>query len=85
MKYPLAIVNRVVEVYGPILSVVLGYDIWCEFMKTLGRSSLGPRASGVVSGVVPAFHGHSHNRRCQVDWHPMYMDGVGKEDFEGCE
>ncbi|KAH9947990.1 hypothetical protein B0H21DRAFT_708025 [Amylocystis lapponica] len=32
--------------------------------------------------VVPAFHGHSHNRGCQVNWHPMYMEGVGKEDFE---
>ncbi|KAI0682682.1 hypothetical protein C8T65DRAFT_713785 [Cerioporus squamosus] len=85
MKYPLAIVNRVIDVYGPELSVVLGYDIACGFAKTLGRSSLGPRASGIVSGVVPAFHGHSHNRRCQVHWHPMYMEGVGKEDFEGCE
>ncbi|TFK79198.1 hypothetical protein K466DRAFT_505958 [Polyporus arcularius HHB13444] len=85
MKYPLAIVNRVIDVYGPELSVALGYDIACEFSKTLGHSSLGPRAEGVVSGVVPAFHGHSHNRRCQLDWHPMYLEGVGKEDFEGCE
>ncbi|KAK7040678.1 hypothetical protein VNI00_009584 [Paramarasmius palmivorus] len=36
-------------------------------------------------GVVPAFHGHAHNRKCQVNWHPQYMDGVGLEDFEECE
>ncbi|KAI0702843.1 hypothetical protein BC835DRAFT_1263474 [Cytidiella melzeri] len=35
--------------------------------------------------IVPAFHGHQHNRLCQLDWHPMYINGAGKEDFEGCE
>jgi hypothetical protein len=35
--------------------------------------------------IVPAFHGHQHNRLCQIDWHPMHISGAGKEDFEGCE
>ncbi len=35
--------------------------------------------------LVPAFHGHSHNRGCQVHFHPLYYAGAGKEDFEGCE
>ncbi|OBZ76606.1 hypothetical protein A0H81_03873 [Grifola frondosa] len=84
MKYPLAIVDKLMEVYGS--DVKLGYDIACEFAKTLRSSSLGLSADlKCMSGVVPAFHGHSHNRLCQVYWHPMYMDGVGKEDFEGCE
>ncbi|OBZ74097.1 hypothetical protein A0H81_06240 [Grifola frondosa] len=52
MKYPLAVVDRLIEMYGP--NVKLGYDI-------------------------------CHNRGCQVLWHPMYMEGAGKEDFEGCE
>ncbi|KAI0363427.1 hypothetical protein BV20DRAFT_931127, partial [Pilatotrama ljubarskyi] len=85
LKYPIAIVDKLLSVYGEDLKVKLGYDIYCEFDKTLKRSSLGPRVEGRVSGVVPAFHGHSHNRGCQLQWHPMYMDGVGKEDFEGCE
>ena len=38
-----------------------------------------------LQGVVPAFHGHANNRACQVQWHPMYMEGVGIEDFEECE
>ncbi|OBZ66016.1 hypothetical protein A0H81_14010 [Grifola frondosa] len=84
MKYPLAMVDRLIEVYGS--NVKVGYDIWCAFAKTLANSSLGgPSVKACLSGVVPAFHGHSHNRGCQVNWHPMYMEGVGKEDFEGCE
>ena len=35
-----------------------------------------------LQGVVP---GHAHNHGCQVHWHPMYMPGVGLEDFEECE
>ncbi|PCH35428.1 hypothetical protein WOLCODRAFT_58340, partial [Wolfiporia cocos MD-104 SS10] len=84
MKYPLAIVNKLLEVYGP--DIMVGYDIACAFGCTLAKSSLGPTARKLrYAGVVPAFHGHSHNRGCQVHWHPMYLEGVGKEDFEGCE
>ncbi|KAG1848223.1 hypothetical protein F4604DRAFT_1594025 [Suillus subluteus] len=35
--------------------------------------------------MVGAFHGHAHNRRCQIDWHPMYIDGTGYMEGEGCE
>ncbi|KAH9831718.1 uncharacterized protein C8Q71DRAFT_798813 [Rhodofomes roseus] len=84
MKYPLAIINKLMEVYGP--DILVGYDIACAFAKTLARSSLGPEARRLrMAGVVPAFHGHGHNRGCQVNWHPLYMNSVGKEDFEGCE
>lgn len=84
MKYPLAIVNHLFEHLGPDLG--LGYDIMCAFHKTLERSSLGPNvAAQRLRGVVPAFHGHAHNRGCQVHWHPLYTDGVGLEDFEECE
>ncbi|KAI0366036.1 hypothetical protein BV20DRAFT_1056040 [Pilatotrama ljubarskyi] len=84
MKYGIVIVDKLVTVYGPQMKIKLGYDIGCEFNKSLKSSSVGPHATN-VSMVVPAFHGHSHNRACQVQWHPMYMSGVGKEDFEGCE
>ncbi|KIJ59498.1 hypothetical protein HYDPIDRAFT_177795 [Hydnomerulius pinastri MD-312] len=29
--------------------------------------------------MVGAFHGHAHNRKCQIDWHPINTEG------EGCE
>ncbi|KAF8874791.1 hypothetical protein BD779DRAFT_1421837, partial [Infundibulicybe gibba] len=84
MKYPLAIVNRLFNVYGA--NIGLGYDIMCAFIKTLSRSSLGEKTVTFrLQGVVPSFHGHAHNRACQTHWHPMYMEGVGLEDFEECE
>ena len=84
MKYPLAVVNRLYDLYGA--DIGLGYDIFCAFIKTLLRSSLGAKTIAMrLQGVVPAFHGHAHNRACQVQWHPMYVEGVGLEDFEECE
>lgn len=83
MKYPLALVSELLEVYEKI---ALGYDIMCVFRGTLDRSIIGPLAKEKgVQGVVPSFHGHAHNRKCQVYWHPTYMLGIGKEDLEGCE
>jgi hypothetical protein len=84
MKYPLACLQRLFDLYGEDLGHA--YDIACAFSKTVEASSLGARALALrLRGVVPAFHGHSHNRGCQVHWHPMYIDGVGIEDFEECE
>ncbi|KAJ6583134.1 hypothetical protein DFH09DRAFT_912060 [Mycena vulgaris] len=84
MKYPLAMVKRILDRYGN--DIGLGYDIMCAFFKTLLRSSLGHRVVAMnLRGVVPAFHGHAHNRACQVGWHPLYVEGVRLEDFEECE
>lgn len=84
MKYPLATVKRLLEEFGS--DICLGYDIMCAFTTTLRKSSLGPKSVAFrLSGVVPAFHGHAHNRGCQVQWHPLYVEGVGLEDFEECE
>jgi hypothetical protein len=59
----------------------------CAFRKTLaGSEKLAKKVEGHrLVGVVPAFHGHAHNRKCQVHWHPMYIEGAGMEDFEECE
>ncbi|KAJ7765467.1 hypothetical protein DFH07DRAFT_955712 [Mycena maculata] len=63
MKYPLAMVKWLLDRYGK--DIGLGYDIMCAFFKTLLRSSLGPRVVAMnLRGVVPAFHGHAHNRAC---------------------
>ena len=84
MKYPLAVTKKLMDVYGD--DIALGYDIACSFMKTVGRSSLSLQAREKrLTGIVPSFHGHSHNRLCQVFWHPTYVKGIGKEDLEGCE
>ncbi|KAG1795023.1 uncharacterized protein HD556DRAFT_1431731 [Suillus plorans] len=53
---------------------------------TLGNSTLGPHASALnFRMMVGVFHGHAHNRRCQIDWHPMYIKGTGHMEGEGCE
>ena len=65
MKYPLAIVNHLFDLYGA--DIGLDYNIMCAFIKTLSRSSLGVKTVAFcLQGIVPAFHGHAHNRACQV-------------------
>ena len=82
----LATVNRLLQDFGSDVDICLGYDIMCAFRTTLSNSSLGQKAVAFhLSDVVPAFHGHAHNRGCQVQWHPLYVEGVGLEDFEECE
>ena len=84
MKYPLAVINRLMDTYGA--DILVGYDIACAFARTVANSTLARRVNEMrLSGIVPAFHGHGHNRGCQVHWLPLYFDGAGKEDFEGCE
>jgi len=84
MKYPLAIINKLIDEHGTDIKVA--YDIYCSFSKTLAASSLGPKASQAsLSGVVPAFHGWAHSRDCQLKWHPLYVTGTGLEDFEESE
>jgi hypothetical protein len=63
-----------------------GYDIACAFWKTLMESRLGPKARELsFHMIVSAFHGHAHNRGCQLNWHPLYVEGTGRADYEGCE
>ncbi|KAG1843764.1 hypothetical protein F4604DRAFT_1663200 [Suillus subluteus] len=72
------------DVFGP--NILYGYDIKCAFEKILLQSSLADDVKRLnIQGVVPAFHGHAHNRLCQVQHHSKYMVGAGKEDFETCE
>lgn len=84
MKYPLMIINRLIEVYSN--DIMWAYNIMCTFDKTVKKSSLGTRANKVgLTGVVPLFHRHAHNCLCQVYWHLMYKTGFGKEEYEGCK
>jgi hypothetical protein len=85
MKYAISITSRLIDTFGPDLA--LAYDIMCAFIKTLHSSPLvGNKVEmSRLIGVVPAFHSHAHNQKCQLQWHPMYMQGVGTEDFEECE
>ena len=62
------------------------YDIGCHFKTTLVSSVLGERARSLnYMSLVNTFHGHAHNRLCQLDNLTMHVEGLRLEDLEGCE
>ncbi|KAG1745370.1 uncharacterized protein EDB91DRAFT_1080299 [Suillus paluster] len=80
-KYALATANKLIDVYGAY--GVTGYDIRCSFSKTIAASSVADKVKKVNHRfVVNAFHGHAHNRRCQLQYHTLYQKGLGIEDLE---
>ena len=83
-KYPIAITETLLEALGS--NIGGGYDVGCKFATTLSRSPLGPLARKLnYSSLVGAFHGHGHQRKCQLDNLATYVEGMGLEDLEGCE
>jgi hypothetical protein len=83
-KYPLAVVEVLLDALGIRLGA--GYDIGCKFGTTLDLSELGPLARQLdYKSLVGSFHGHAHNRLCQLSHLATYVKGMGLEDLEGCE
>ncbi|KAI6141183.1 hypothetical protein BKA82DRAFT_4362281 [Pisolithus tinctorius] len=57
-----------------------------KLLDTFASSVLGERARSLnYTSLVNAFHGHAHNRLCQLDNLTTYVEGLGLEDLEGCE
>ncbi|KAK0499109.1 hypothetical protein EDD18DRAFT_1308436 [Armillaria luteobubalina] len=83
-KYPLAVVSKLLETFGERLG--LGYDIGCKFGGTVNQSPLGELARHKKLRVlVGLFHGHAHNRLCQLRHLGTYLTGLGLEDLETLE
>ncbi|KAI6142816.1 hypothetical protein BKA82DRAFT_4331420 [Pisolithus tinctorius] len=83
-KYPIAVVSRLMKVFGADLGG--GYDIGCQFSTTLAKSVIGKDVEqNRHSCLVPAFHGHDHQRLCQLSHLTVYTEGLGLEDLETCE
>lgn len=83
-KYPLAVIEVLLEVFGA--GIGGGYDIGCKMLTTLAHSELGPHAWALdYTTLVGAFHGHVHNRLCQLCFLATYIKGMGLEDLEGCK
>ncbi|KAG1837228.1 hypothetical protein DFJ58DRAFT_718925 [Suillus subalutaceus] len=52
----------------------VGHDIGCSSRKTIAASSIGVRAKSLnLIVAVNSFHGYAHNRRCQLQNHPLYL------------
>ncbi|KAJ6479830.1 hypothetical protein C8R45DRAFT_1054445 [Mycena sanguinolenta] len=84
VKYPLAVVDVMLDAFG--LNIGDGYDIGCHFEATVKNSELGDRArNNNFRPLVGSFHGHAHNRLCQLSFLATYVKGLGLEDLEGCE
>ncbi|KAF7972009.1 hypothetical protein HWV62_19299 [Athelia sp. TMB] len=83
-KYGLATAARMLDHHGANQGA--GLDIGCSHKKTLANSALGPRAHELNHTVlVDAFHGHAHNRLCQLNNLTTYVDGLGLEALGVCE
>ncbi|KAJ7275919.1 hypothetical protein C8J57DRAFT_1224061 [Mycena rebaudengoi] len=65
----------------------LGYDIGFKFGKQVqAHPVLGPLAcANDFRSLVGSFHGHGHTCHCQLDNLTKYMEGLGREDLEGCK
>lgn len=81
-KYGLSVLARIEEHIPGVK--LYGYDIGCAFRKTVANNSLLSRMWNSHLAVT-ALHAYSHNRACQAENHPKYIEGAGLEDLEGCE
>jgi hypothetical protein len=65
----------------------VGYDIGCTFSATLRDSpALSQRVRDLfLELILNAFHGYTHNRLCQLQYHPLFRANLGLEDLESCE
>ncbi|KAJ7734719.1 hypothetical protein B0H14DRAFT_2408737 [Mycena olivaceomarginata] len=83
-KYCFAVVNHLLNIIG---QVAVGYGNGCKFGKMVNAHPvLGPLAQEKgFKSLVGAFHGHAHNRQCQLCHLATYVEGVGPEDLEECE
>ncbi|KAJ7084524.1 hypothetical protein B0H15DRAFT_923560 [Mycena belliarum] len=83
-KYGFAVIHHLIRVLGELGD---GYDIGCKFKNMVNAHPvLGPFArEHRFRSLVGAFHGHAHNRRCQLCNLATYVEGVGLEDLEECE
>ncbi|KAF8128329.1 hypothetical protein K438DRAFT_2000344 [Mycena galopus ATCC 62051] len=83
-KYPLAVVKELLDAFGMKLGA--GYDVGCHFKATVANSELGEEAhEKKLKCLVGSFHGHAHNRLCQLRFLATYVEGMGLEDLEGCK
>lgn len=77
-------VKELLDAYG--IKTGGGYDIGCGFETTIANSELAEEAKEKsFRCLVGSFHGHAHNRLCQLRYLALYVEGMGLEDLEGCE
>ncbi|KAK7007335.1 hypothetical protein R3P38DRAFT_3281563 [Favolaschia claudopus] len=83
-KYGFAVVAHLLRELGEL---AIGYDCGCNLKKMVKAHPVLSKiaADNNFVSLVGAFHGHAHNRLCQLSNLSLYVEGVGLEDLEGCE
>jgi hypothetical protein len=63
-----------------------GFNVGCHIEITLKNSTLRPLVAALnYKSLINAFHGHAHNRLCQLPHLATYMKCLGTEDLGVCE
>ncbi|KAH8824474.1 hypothetical protein DL96DRAFT_1453307, partial [Flagelloscypha sp. PMI_526] len=84
-KYSFALMHRLLTTFGK--GILLGYDIGCGIDVRKNRDPVvGPLADKLgLRCCVGAFHGHAHNRICQLKYLISYIVEAGIDPLETCE
>ncbi|KAF8171730.1 hypothetical protein K438DRAFT_1981881 [Mycena galopus ATCC 62051] len=78
------LVKELLDAFG--LKLGASYNVGCHFEATVTNSGLGNEVrEKKLKCLVGSFHGHAHNRLCQLQFLATYVEGMGLEDLEGCE
>ncbi|KAF8218647.1 hypothetical protein L208DRAFT_127528 [Tricholoma matsutake] len=70
---------------GPHKSFLLWAQSTTDGSIVVLQKSAGRMYRGFLLNRLGAFHGHAHNRAFQLEWHPLYIEGTGHSEGEGCE
>ncbi|KAH9460739.1 hypothetical protein Pst134EB_008897 [Puccinia striiformis f. sp. tritici] len=83
--YPMAIIQKLLEVIEPKRPVGILYDIGCTMDKYIDRRQLIPEYRSRITFGTSVFHAYAHNWLCQLEFHPRFNKGWGLSDGEGLE
>ncbi|OAV96313.1 hypothetical protein, variant [Puccinia triticina 1-1 BBBD Race 1] len=84
-KYPLAIMNQILQDVDSEREVRVLYDIGCTMKKFIGLRHMFAEEADRLHFGTSVFHSYVHNWKCQLEFSPRFNDGWGLSDGEGLE
>ncbi|KAA1080869.1 hypothetical protein PGT21_050213 [Puccinia graminis f. sp. tritici] len=84
-KYPLSIINQILQDVDSEREVRILYDIGCTMKKFIGLRHMFPEAEDQLHFGTSVFHSYVHNWKCQLEFSPRFNTGWGLSDGEGLE
>ncbi|KAI9484791.1 hypothetical protein BDB00DRAFT_110991 [Zychaea mexicana] len=83
-KYALAIIDVLLQKPGVKIEALM-YDIACRIKSAIRSNFPELRDENNTKIAVSVFHAYAHSIKCQVDYNPRYVKGLGLTDGEGME